>query len=157
MNNVLIITSIALIACVVGFVGGLVFMTFKVETEEMQQAVGEKRNGRMSINGYQILAMRTSNKKASESEHLLNGALGLAGESGEVCDIIKKAFMQGHPLDYDHIAKELGDVCWYIAETATAIGYDLETIFAMNIDKLMKRYPQGFSSERSQHRREGDV
>lgn len=157
MNDILIIISIALIACAVGFVGGLVFMALKEETNELQKAVGEKRDGRMSINGYQVLAMRTSNKKASETDHLFNGALGLAGESGEVCDIIKKAFMQGHTLDYEHIAKELGDVCWYIAETATAIGYDLETIFAMNIDKLMKRYPQGFSSERSQHRAKGDV
>ena len=157
MNDILIILAIALIACAVGFIGGLVFKTFKEETEEMQKAANEKRNGKMSINGYQVLAMRTSNKKVSDTEHLFNGALGLAGESGEVCDLIKKAFMQGHPLDYEHIAKELGDVCWYIAETATAIGYDLETIFAMNIDKLMKRYPQGFSSERSQRRAKGDV
>lgn len=65
--------------------------------------------------------------------------------------------MQGHEMDVEHIAKELGDICWYIAETATAIGYDLETIMQMNVDKLMKRYPEGFSSERSQHRQEGDI
>jgi NTP pyrophosphatase (non-canonical NTP hydrolase) len=89
--------------------------------------------------------------------HLINGALGLTGEAGEVADIIKKHTMQGHDLDCEHIAKELGDVLWYVAETATAIGYDLETIMQMNIDKLMKRYPEGFSSERSQDREEGDV
>jgi NTP pyrophosphatase (non-canonical NTP hydrolase) len=111
----------------------------------------------MTGNEYQKLAMRTSSKDISPDYHLLNGALGLAGESGEVCDLIKKSFMQGHPLDYDHIAKELGDVAWYIAETATAIGYDMETIFEMNIDKLKKRYPEGFNSDQSQHRREGDV
>lgn len=111
----------------------------------------------MTPNEYQTAAMRTSSKTISANEHLMNGALGLAGESGEVADIVKKAFMQGHPMDRDHIAKELGDVCWYVAETATAIGYDLETIMQMNIDKLMKRYPEGFSTERSQHRETGDI
>lgn len=111
----------------------------------------------MTPNEYQTAAMRTSSKTISVNEHLMNGALGLAGESGEVADIVKKAFMQGHPMDRDHIAKELGDICWYIAETATAIGYDLETIMQMNIDKLMKRYPEGFSTDRSQHRETGDI
>ena len=111
----------------------------------------------MTINEYQTAAMRTSNKTITQDEHILNGALGLTGESGEVADIVKKHLMQGHPLDITHIAKELGDICWYIAETATAIGYDLETIMQMNVDKLMKRYPEGFSSERSQHREKGDI
>lgn len=111
----------------------------------------------MTINEYQSAAMRTSNKNITQDEHILNGALGLTGESGEVADIVKKHLMQGHPLDINHIAKELGDICWYIAETATAIGYDLETIMQMNVDKLKKRYPQGFSAERSQHREKGDI
>lgn len=111
----------------------------------------------MTINEYQALAMRTSNKELSPDYHLLNGALGLVGESGEIADLVKKNWMQGHVLDIEHIAKELGDVCWYIAETATALGYDLETIMKMNIEKLKKRYPDGFDSERSQHRAEGDV
>lgn len=111
----------------------------------------------MTINEYQALAMRTSNRKISPDYHLLNGVLGLAGESGEIADLVKKNWMQGHVLDLEHVAKELGDVCWYIAETASAIGYDLETIMEMNIEKLRKRYPDGFDSERSQNRAEGDV
>ena len=111
----------------------------------------------MTINEYQKLAMRTSNQELSNAMHLVNGALGLCGESGEVADIVKKFWMQGHNLDQGHIAKELGDCLWYVAETATAIGYDLETIMQMNIDKLMKRYPEGFSAERSQHREQGDI
>ena len=111
----------------------------------------------MTINEYQKLAMRTSNPQLSTVDHILNGALGLTGESGEVADLAKKALMQGHLLDSEHIAKELGDICWYIAETATALGYDLETIMQMNIDKLVKRYPDGFDSERSQHRETGDI
>lgn len=111
----------------------------------------------MTINEYQTAAMRTSSKEILPIEHLMNGALGLAGESGEVADIVKKMAFQGHKLDVDHLAKELGDICWYLAETATAIGYDLEEIMQMNIDKLKKRYPDGFSAERSQNREEGDV
>lgn len=111
----------------------------------------------MTINEYQGLAMRTSNRELSKDDHLLNGVLGLAGESGEIADLVKKHRMQGHTLDIEHVAKELGDVCWYIAETATAIGCDLETIMKMNIEKLRKRYPEGFSSERSKHRAKGDV
>jgi NTP pyrophosphatase (non-canonical NTP hydrolase) len=111
----------------------------------------------MTINEYQKLAMRTSNQTLRPVEHLINGAMGLTGEAGEVADIVKKTLFQGHKLDPEHIAKELSDVCWYIAETATAIGYDLETIMQLNIDKLKKRYPDGFSTERSQHREKGDV
>ena len=111
----------------------------------------------MTPNEYQIAAMRTSSKTILPSEHLMNGALGLAGEAGEVADIVKKAMFQGHTINREHIAKELGDVCWYIAETATAIGYDLETIMQINIDKLMKRYPDGFSADRSQNREDGDL
>jgi NTP pyrophosphatase (non-canonical NTP hydrolase) len=111
----------------------------------------------MTINEYQNAAMRTSGKNLTTAEHLLNGALGLTGESGEVADLVKKSMFQGHKWDFDHIAKELGDILWYVAETATAIGEDLETIMQMNIDKLMKRYPDGFSTERSQNREEGDV
>ena len=111
----------------------------------------------MNINEYQQLAMRTSNKLITPNGHLLNGALGLAGESGEIADLVKKHEFQGHPLDYQHIAKELGDICWYIAETATAIGYDLEHIMQMNIDKLKARYPEGFDAERSLHRQKGDI
>jgi NTP pyrophosphatase (non-canonical NTP hydrolase) len=111
----------------------------------------------MTINEYQGLAMRTSNRELSKEDHLLNGVLGLVGESGEIADLIKKNRMQGHPIDIEHIAKELGDVCWYIAETATAIGCDMETIMKMNIDKLRKRYPDGFDTERSQHREKGDI
>lgn len=111
----------------------------------------------MTINEYQKLASRTSNKDLTPTERLLNGVLGLGGESGEAEDIVKKFLFQGHELDTEHIAKELGDICWYIAEAATAIGYDLETIMEQNIEKLRKRYPEGFDSERSMHREEGDV
>lgn len=69
----------------------------------------------------------------------------------------KKYRFQGHELDKAHLAKELGDVAWYLAVTAHAIGYDLETVLQMNVDKLRNRYPNGFEKERSLHRQGGDV
>ena len=112
----------------------------------------------MTANEYQKAAMRTASGMNYEHHGMLmNGVLGLAGETGEVADIVKKATFQGHDLDKKHIARELGDIAWYLAVTATAIGYDLETIFKMNIDKLKLRYPDGFEAERSLYRAEGDI
>lgn len=112
----------------------------------------------MTINEYQALAMRTASGMNHENHGmLLNGALGLCGESGEVADIVKKAVFQGHELDVEHVAKELGDVCWYIAVSASAIGCDLESIMKANIEKLRKRYPDGFDTKRSQNREKGDI
>lgn len=106
----------------------------------------------MEINEYQRLAMTTANPALDQKETLINGVMGLCGESGEAIDIVKKWLAQGHELDREHLAKELGDVAWYLARTATAIGYDLDTILRMNLEKLQKRYPQGFSTEDSLHR-----
>ena len=108
----------------------------------------------MTINEYQQFAMTTLNPELSEKDVLINGVMGLCGESGEAIDLVKKWLAQGHELDREKLAKELGDICWYLAETATAIGYDLEDIMAANIEKLKKRYPQGFEAERSIHRSE---
>ena len=90
----------------------------------------------MKINEYQKLAMKTLNPELSERDVLINGVMGLCGESGEAIDIVKKHLAQGHPLDREALAKELGDICWYVAETAQVLGYDLETIMTMNIEKL---------------------
>ena len=112
----------------------------------------------MTINEYQAAALRTAQTdKLTARELLLNSALGLCGESGEVADLLKKYHFQGHNLDIDHVAKELGDIAWYLAVGAYTIGYDLETILQMNVDKLKARYPDGFSTDRSLHRAENDV
>ena len=112
----------------------------------------------MTINEYQTAALRTEQTdKLTANELLLNSALGLCGESGEVADIVKKFRFQGHDLDFEHIAKELGDVAWYLAVGAYAIGFDLESIFRMNKEKLEARYPDGFSTDRSLHRDKNDV
>jgi len=108
----------------------------------------------MTINEYQRLAMTTLNPALSKKDVLINGVMGLCGESGEAIDIVKKWLAQGHALDQEKLAKELGDICWYLAETATALDLSLEDIMAANIDKLKKRYPEGFDADRSIHRAE---
>lgn len=108
--------------------------------------------GVLTPNKYQEMAGVTSNKSLDLTGQLLNGALGLTGEAGEVADMVKKHIMQGHSLDTEKIAGELGDVLWYVAEAATAIGHTLEDIMLLNIAKLAKRYPEGFSTEASLQR-----
>ena len=108
----------------------------------------------MTINEYQKLAMTTLNPELDKKEVLINSVMGLCGESGEAIDIVKKWMAQGHELDKEHFAKELGDIAWYLAEAATAIDMPLEDILQANIDKLKKRYPEGFDTEKSLHRTE---
>ena len=108
----------------------------------------------MHGNEYQKLALRTLNPELSEKDVLINGVMGLCGESGEAIDIVKKWLAQGHSLDRQALAKELGDIAWYLAETAYALDIPLEDILRGNIEKLRQRYPQGFSPERSRERRE---
>ena len=103
----------------------------------------------MTINEYQKLAMRTLNPELSQKDVLINGVMGLCGESGEAIDIVKKWLAQGHDLDRERLAKELGDIAWYLAETAYALDIPLEDILKANIEKLAKRYPEGFAAERS--------
>lgn len=108
----------------------------------------------MSGNEYQKEALRTASGKCRS---LANCAMGLAGEAGECADIIKKHLFHGHDLNKEHLAKELGDVAWYLSVCAHIIGYDLDDIFMLNVDKLRARYPDGFDAEKSRHREEGDI
>jgi len=109
---------------------------------------------------YQELALRTASAESlADSGAMLNtAALGLAGESGEIADHVKKVMFHGHPLDdatRDKIAKELGDLLWYCAMGARGIGLGLSDIATMNVAKLKKRYPEGFSTENSLRRPHG--
>ena len=108
----------------------------------------------MTVNEYQKLAMTTLNPALDKKDVLINGVMGLCGESGEAIDLVKKWLAQGHELDKEKLAKELGDIAWYLAETATALDLNLEDVLQANINKLKKRYPQGFDTDRSIHREE---
>lgn len=111
----------------------------------------------MNAAQYQQLAARTLNdvppKAYSDAETMLVWtAIGLAGEAGEVADLIKKTVFHEHGLDRDLLQKELGDVLWYVAGLATKAGLDLGEIMDANIEKLKARYPDGFSTQASRDR-----
>lgn len=106
----------------------------------------------MTINEYQRLAMKTLNPELSQKDVLINGVMGLCGESGEAIDIVKKWLAQGHDLDREKLSKELGDIAWYLAETAYALDFPLEIVLRKNLEKLKNRYPDGFDESRSQNR-----
>lgn len=107
-------------------------------------------NDGITANDYQRAAMRTAGDDTEN--YLLNGVMGLCGESGEVIDLVKKHLYQGHELDRMRIAEETSDCLWYCALIATAIDMKLGDIMQMNIEKLKKRFPDGFSKERSVNR-----
>ncbi len=111
----------------------------------------------MEINDYQRLAMTTLNPALDKRDVLINSVMGLCGESGEAIDVVKKWLAQGHELDRARLAKELGDVAWYLAEAATALDIPLEDILRANLDKLKARYPEGFSARNSIERAEDDL
>lgn len=107
---------------------------------------------KLTINQYQEGALRTMKPIDDKSMELLNGVMGLNGEAGECIDLMKKHFFQGHDLNKEKMVEELGDVAWYLAVSAHALGMTLEEILQMNLDKLRARYPEGFDAERSIHR-----
>lgn len=94
-------------------------------------------------------------------DYLLNviyAAMGMCGEAGEASELVKKYAYHGHTIDTEHLARELGDVLWYVSYLAYLFGYPLGKIMAMNQEKLAKRYPDGkFDAERSRNREEGDI
>ena len=135
----------------------------------------------MTGNEYQALAMRTNDRKGTDRIEkaiellcrpdkpkcftpvvedlggVLNGCLGLAGESGEVLDMIKKWIFHEKDLDREHLKKEIGDVMWYVAMLCESFGFDLDEILQMNVGKLKARYPEGFDPEKANHRKPGDI
>lgn len=107
----------------------------------------------MEINEYQNLALTTLNKELTKDQVLLNGMMGLCGESGEAIDLLKKHLCHGHDLDKDKLILELGDIAWYLAVASYALDISLEEVLKLNIEKLKKRYPDGFSKENSINRK----
>ena len=103
----------------------------------------------MTIKDYERDALKYANGFT-----LTEAVLGLCGEAGECAEMLKKHKYQGHKFDSTAFAKELGDVAWYLNLAAFVSGYTLEEILNINIQKLKKRYPEGFDRERSIHREE---
>lgn len=111
----------------------------------------------MNGNEYQKLAMRTCAIPYEDTDgKLYHAVLGLASEAGEVAGILQKLY-QGHAFDVEHMKKELGDCLWMIAEACDALGFGMDDVMQLNIDKLRARYPEGFDSDHSLHRAKGDI
>lgn len=107
----------------------------------------------MNMAEYQELAERTAFRPdQSGRDRLTNFAMGLAGEAGETCDYLKKVIFHGHPMNEMVLKEELGDVLWYVATIATTAGIKLEDVARENVKKLEKRYPDGFSQQKSFNR-----
>ena len=111
-------------------------------------------DGATTFGWYQLKAKRTMMKFRTQRERLAYLGLGLTGEAGEAVDNLKKALYHGHDLDLDNLKKEMGDCLWYLANLAEALDFDLGEVAVLNIDKLEKRYPIGFSEEASINRQE---
>ena len=92
---------------------------------------------------------------------LLTAALGLTAEAGEFTEVVKKIILQGKPYNEEnifHMKRELGDICWYLAQACMALDTTFDEIIEMNVDKLKARYPGGeFDVHKSENRKEGDL
>lgn len=110
----------------------------------------------MTLNEYQELAARTINTELTDSQQVRHALFGIASETGELLGLWQKA-MQGHAINDEHMLKECGDILWMLAELLTAKGYTLNDVAFMNIVKLKARYPDGFDTEHSLHRKVNDV
>lgn len=109
-----------------------------------------------TLDEYQADTLRTAQTPEDKKLTLAILGLGCAGEAGEVADYLKKVVGHGHELDVELVKKELGDVMWYVSVLADEVGLTLGDVAKANIDKLKKRYPDGFSSERSINRDENE-
>ena len=107
---------------------------------------------------YQLDVLKYAPDYQHYMPNVLYAAIGMCGEAGEVSELVKKYAYHGHTIDTEHLARELGDVLWYVSYMAHLFGYSLGKIMEMNQDKLAKRYPDGkFDEERSRNRKEDDI
>ena len=113
---------------------------------------------------YAAFLTRTNSLELQEDcnvTQLLTAALGLTAESGEFTEVVKKIIFQGKPYNEEnvfHMKRELGDICWYLAQACMALDTTFDEVLEMNVDKLKARYPGGeFDVHHSENRKEGDL
>ena len=112
---------------------------------------------------YPVLAARLTELEVNDCNvtQLLTAALGLTAESGEFTEVVKKIFLQGKPYNEEnvfHMKRELGDICWYLAQACMALDTTFDEVIEMNVEKLKARYPGGeFDVHKSENRVEGDL
>ena len=100
-------------------------------------------------------------RQGADVSRLMTAAFGMSAEAGEFTEVVKKIILQGKPYNEDnvfHLKRELGDICWYLAQACMALDTNFEEILQMNFEKLSARYPDGtFDVFRSENRVEGDL
>ena len=112
---------------------------------------------------YPKLVDRLNELKAQGADvsRLMTAAFGMSAEAGEFTEVVKKIFLQGKPYTEEnifHMKRELGDLCWYLAQACMALDISFEQVLEMNYEKLSARYPEGaFDVYRSENRKDGDV
>jgi len=120
------------------------------------EAISEIREHDADV--YQLDVLKYAPDHHDYMLNVIYAAMGMCGEAGEASELVKKYAYHGHTIDSEHLARELGDVLWYVSYMAHLFGYPLGKIMAMNQEKLAKRYPDGkFDAERSKNREEGDI
>lgn len=132
----------------------------KAVLSQIDELVARRETSKgLSLNEYQRQSMRTAGDATDPAWELSGYGLGIAGEAGEVADLIKKVNHHGHPITsetLERLKKELGDVLWYVQAIAFRSGYSLEEVAQTNLDKLKARYPEGFSREASINRTDSE-
>ena len=132
-----------------------------VDTENYLEFVQEVTSAPST--DYVALVQRLNQLEAEDADgcKLLTAALGLTAESGEFTEVVKKIVFQGKPYNKEnvfHMKRELGDICWYIAQACMALDTTFDELIEMNVDKLKARYPGGeFDVHKSENRKEGDL
>ena len=132
-----------------------------VDTEKYLEFVQEVTSAPST--NYVDLVQRMKLLEAEDADvcKLLTAALGLTAESGEFTEVVKKIVFQGKPYNEEnvfHMKRELGDICWYIAQACMALDTTFDELIEMNVDKLKARYPGGeFDVHKSENRKEGDL
>lgn len=118
-----------------------------------------KKGCDMVFNEYQKDVLRTADKVTASSKDnmLFHGIIGANGEAGELADLLKKHIFHGHPFDREHCIRECGDVLYYLALIAESLDTTLEEVATVNCEKRLKRYPEGFSLDKSLYRKEEDI
>ena len=119
-----------------------------------EPAESERESPSLTLASYERAAARTVNQSLTPEERLLDAAAGLAEEAGEVLGLVRKHAFMRHELDSTRLRTELGDALWCLTMVAAALGLSLDEVAAANLDKLRRRYPEGYSDNASAERAE---
>jgi NTP pyrophosphatase (non-canonical NTP hydrolase) len=136
-------------------------MTQKIDSNKYIEFVRQTTSPASS--DFTALLARMTELEANDADvpRLLTAALGMSAEAGEFTEVVKKIILQGKPYNEEnvfHMKRELGDICWYLAQACMALDTNFDEVLEMNYEKLSARYPEGaFDVYRSENRKEGDL